>query len=234
MRVAVIQSNYIPWRGYFDIIASVDMFVFYDDIQYTKGDWRNRNRLKTPQGSVWLTVPVHYECMSQICEETRVAEAIDWRTRHIRLWQANYRTAPCLDDALCILGDLERDKADLTISQLNIALTRSICAYLDIGTCLAVSSDYALVGTKTDRLLDLLGKVGATTYLSGPSADTYLDKDAFRRSGIGLEYKSYDYSSYPQLWGSFDGCVTVLDLIANCGRTSGNHIRSRTPDLKIV
>lgn len=234
MRVGVIQSSFIPWRGYFDFIASVDLFVFHDDIQYTKGDWRNRNRLKTPQGPAWLTVPVHYERVSQLICETPVAEATDWRTKHVRLWQANYRQAPHLDDVLRIMGDMERGRAGLTISQLDVALTRSICAYLGIGTRLAMSSDYALAGTKTDRLLDLLGKVGATTYLSGPSADAYLDKDAFRRAGMRLEYKSYDYEPYPQLWGDFDGALTVLDLIANCGADASRHIRSKTPDVVVI
>lgn len=217
MKVGVIQSSFIPWRGYFDFIASVDLFVFHDDIQYTKGDWRNRNRLKTPQGAIWITVPVHYDHVSQLICETRVAESTDWRTKHLRLWQANYREAPYLDDVLDILGSMERGRESLTISQLNVALTRSICTYLGIATPLVMSSDYDLTGAKTDRLLDLLGKVGATTYLSGPSAAGYLDEEAFRRAGIGLEYKCYDYRSYPQLCGDFVGAVTVLDLIANCG-----------------
>lgn len=90
------------------------------------------------------------------------------------------------------------------------------------------------MGTKTDRLIDLSKKLNATTYLSGPSADAYLDKEAFRRNGIRLEYKSYDYEPYPQLWGPFEGAVTVLDLIANCGPAAKNHIRSRTPDKVVI
>ncbi len=230
MRVGIIQSSFIPWRGYFDFIASVDRFVFHDDIQYTKGDWRNRNRLKTPQGPVWLTVPVHYERVSQLICETRVAESTDWRTKHLRLWQANYRQAPYLDDVLNILGDMERGRASLTISQLNIALTRSICEYLGITTPMAMSNDYELAGAKTDRLLDLLGKVGATTYLSGPSAAAYLDEEAFRRAGIGLEYKSYAYAPYAQLWGDFDATVSILDLIANCGPAARESLSSHSPD----
>lgn len=234
MRVGVIQSSFIPWRGYFDFIASVDLFVFHDDIQYTKGDWRNRNRLKTPNGAAWLTVPVRYERVSQLICETPVAEPEDWRRKHVRIWQANYRSAPYLDDVLRILGDMERGAAGLTISQLNVRLIRSICDYLGIGTPLAMSSDYALTGAKTDRLIDLLRKAGATTYLSGPSADAYLDKEAFRSANLRLEYKSYDYPAYPQLWGEFDGALTVLDLIANCRTGSPAMLRSQTPDKVIV
>ncbi|WP_150526421.1 WbqC family protein [Roseibium sediminis] len=234
MRVGVIQSSFIPWRGYFDFIASVDLFVFHDDIQYTKGDWRNRNRLKTPEGLAWLTVPVHYQKVAQLICETGVAEVTDWRAKHIALWKSNYRSAPNLVDVFDIMGDLEQNTPDLTISQLNTALIRRICSYLGIPTPLVHSADLALVGAKTERLIDLCRKVGATTYLSGPKADAYLDKDAFRKHGIALEYKSYDYPPYPQLWGDFDGAVTVLDLIANCGAGATQYLRSRTPDQVVV
>lgn len=233
MRVGVIQSSYIPWRGYFDFIASVDRFVFHDDIQYTKSDWRNRNRIKTPKGTEWLTVPVHYKNVSQLICETTIDHSTAWQQKHLRKVQENYHDAPCAKVALGILASAQVDDSS-TISDLNIELTRRICEYLGIGTPLMRSSEFALVGTKTDRLIDLLKKLHATTYLSGPSADAYLDKDAFRKNGIRLEYKSYDYAPYPQLWGPFEGAVTVLDLIANCGPEAKNHIRSRVPDRIII
>lgn len=233
MKVAAIQSSFIPWRGYFDFIASVDTFVFYDDIQYTRQDWRNRNRIKTPKGTEWLTVPVHYKEISQLICETNIVHSTAWQQKHLRKMQESYREAPYAKVALDILASIPADQSK-TISNLNIVLTKQICAYLGITTLLIVSSDLSLVGTKTDRLIDLLKKLNATTYLSGPSADAYLDKEAFRRNGIRLEYKSYDYDPYPQLWGPFDGAVTVLDLIANCGPVAKNHIRSRTPDLVVV
>lgn len=215
-------------------MASVDRFVFHDDLQYTKGDWRNRNKIKTPQGTVWLTVPVHYRSVSQLICETMIDEATDWRNKHLRQWLSHYRQAPFLTDVLSILGNMCRDEEGLTISRLNVCLVRSIASYLGIATPMSMSSQYKLVGTKTDRLIDLLKKIGATRYLSGPSADAYLDKDAFREAGIGLEYKSYDYEPYPQQWGSFDGAVTVLDLIANCGPGAAEHLRSRTPDKTVI
>jgi hypothetical protein len=128
---------------------------------------------------------------------------------------------------------MEREKVD-TISELNIALAKRIAVYFEIGTRTILSSELGSSGTKTDRLIDLLKKVNATTYLSGPSADTYLDKEAFRQNGIRLEYKSYDYDPYPQLWGPFEDAVTVLDLIANCGPDARIHIRSRTSDKIII
>jgi hypothetical protein len=233
VKVGVIQSSYIPWRGYFDLIASVDAFVFHDDIQYTKSDWRNRNRIKTPKGTEWLAVPVHYKEVSQLICETSIDHSTSWQQKHFRKMQESYRDAPYVQAALDILTSVSTDQSE-TISNLNTVLTKRICDYLDITTPLLSSSDFSLVGKKTDRLIDLLKKLNATTYLSGPSADAYLDMDAFRRNGIRLEYKSYDYDPYPQLWGPFDGTVTVLDLIANCGPDAKNFIRSRTPDQVII
>lgn len=233
MRIGVIQSSYVPWRGYFDFIANVDAFVFHDDIQYTKGDWRNRNRIKTKKGTEWLTVPVHYKKVSQLICETSIDPSTAWQQKHLRKVQESYREAPYVNVALDILASVQVTKAE-TISNLNIELTKRICNYLCITTPLIASSELSLVGAKTDRLIDLLKKLNATTYLSGPNADAYLNKEAFRQNGIRLEYKSYDYDPYPQLWGSFEGAVTVLDLIANCGPDAKAHIRSKTPDRVIV
>lgn len=233
MRVGAIQSSYIPWRGYFDFISSVDLFVFHDDIQYTKGDWRNRNKVKTLRGAEWMTVPVSYKSVSQLIAETPVDPGRWWRQKHLRIWQNHYRSAPYFDAAMDVLSGFD-DVRHTTISQLNIYLIRRICEYLDIRTPMILSSELSLQGTKTDRLVDMIKKLGATTYLSGPSADAYLDKGAFRDHGIQLEYKSYDYDPYPQLWGDFIGGVTVLDLIANCGHQAKHLVRSRTPSRIIV
>lgn len=233
MRVGVIQSSFIPWRGYFDFIASVDVFVFHDDIQYTKGDWRNRNKLKTPNGTEWITVPVCYKSVSQLICETSIDHSTNWGERHMRLWGEHYRAASYLCDVKEILDGLGRGGCK-TISQLNIMLIKRICNYFGITTPLMLSSELALKGEKTARLMDLLKKLNASTYLSGPSADAYLDKEAFRAHGICLEYKSYDYDPYPQLWGAFDGAVSVLDLIANCGQEAKLHIQSKSENKIIV
>lgn len=233
MKVAVNQSNYIPWRGYFDIIASVDLFVFYDDLQYTKGDWRNRNRIKTAQGAQWLTVPVVYKRLDKLICETEICNDADWRRDHLNQWNLHYSNAPFFDDALGILDQLGRNE-DLTISQLNIRLIRAVCAYLGIETPMVMSSEFNLSGSKTARLVDLLRKIGCSSYLSGPNGDNYLDKEMFRENGLHLYYKTYDYEPYPQLWGPFEGAVTVLDLIANCGPHSAELIHSLTPNRVIV
>lgn len=233
MKVAVNQSNYIPWRGYFDIIASVDLFVFYDDLQYTKGDWRNRNRIKTAQGAKWITVPVVYKQLDKLICETEICNDADWQGDHLNQWHLHYSKAPFFDDVLGILDQLGRDE-NLTISQLNIRLIREVCAYLGIKTPMVMSSEFNLSGAKTARLVDLLRQTGCSSYLSGPNGDNYLDKEMFRENGLRLYYKTYDYEPYPQLWGPFEGAVTVLDLIANCGPDSATHLRSKTPDVLVV
>lgn len=233
MRVGVIQSAYIPWRGYFDFIANVDLFVFHDDLQYTKGDWRNRNRIKTPQGPAWITVPVRYQTVSQLILETEIDYSSRWGGKHIRQWLAHYKNAPYLNDVVGLISEIETCRY-LTISELNQNLIARICQYLKISTPTLQSVELSLTGSKTDRLIDLLVKLGATTYLSGPSADAYLDKDAFRKNGINLEYKSYSYQPYPQLWGAFEGNLSVLDLIANCGPESVKYLCSQQPNSLVV
>lgn len=233
MRVGVIQSSFIPWRGYFDFIASVDVFVFHDDLQYTKGDWRNRNKIKTVKGTEWITVPVCHQSTSQLICETQICNQQAWAKKHLRLWHNHYKNTAYLNDVLDILSILESND-NLTISQLNIKLIQRISNYLGIDTPMILSNDLSLQGSKTDRLIDLLTKLNADTYLSGPSADAYLDKEAFRKNGISLEYKAYNYAPYPQQWGFFEGAVTVLDLIANCGFESKNYIQSLNANTVVI
>jgi hypothetical protein len=226
MRVGVIQSNYLPWRGYFDFIREVDVFVIHDDRQFTKGDWRNRNLLKTPTGTRWITVPVHYRHTSQLICDTTVDYSRNWQREHRNLIMSNLAGAPYLGDVLSLINDPLQARHE-TISALNIALIKGICRYLGIVTPIRLSSEFRLGGAKTDRLIELLTTMRATTYVSGPSAKSYLDESKFRESRIRLEYKRYDYPEYPQLWGPFEGRVSVLDLIANCGPSARRLLTQR-------
>lgn len=233
VRIGIIQSSFIPWRGYFDFIASVDRFVFLDDTQYTQRNWRNRNRIKTAAGTKWITVPVHYRHQSQLICDTEIDQSSNWPQKHLAQWRLHYGQTPFLGDVLEILDDLP-SHGSKTISDLNIKLIRHICQYLHIETPLIMSVELDPQGRKTERLIDIVKKLGGDTYLSGPSADAYLDHRAFASAGIGLEYKRYEYAPYPQAWGAFDGEVSVLDLIANCGRDAAARLRSMAPDRVIV
>lgn len=234
MRIGIIQSNYIPWRGYFDFIAQVDLFVIYDDVQFSKGSWRNRNQVKTRHGRKWLTVPVQYR-LGMAIDEVRIGRTANqsWQDAHQQALSDALGTAPYFADAL----DLWKEGiafGDATLSELNVRLTRLICGYLGITTPIVRSRDYGLTGAKSERLVQLIKRVGASIYLSGPSAKGYLDEALFAANGIALEYKSYDYAPYPQLWGEFEGAVTVLDLIANVGPSAKEWLQSRSQNVAAV
>ena len=231
--VGIIQSSYIPWRGYFDFINSVDIFVIYDDIQCSNGrSWRNRNQVKTKTGLRWLTVPINKK-EGMLIDEVLIDRSTLWENKHRRLLKESLGSAPHFKDAMDIWAEgiaLEH----FTISQLNIRLIQLICNYLEITTPIVMSRDYHLTGAKTDRLINLIKKIGGTTYLSGPTAKAYLDENLFRENGISLEYKTYDYLSYPQLGGDFVGNVTVLDLIANMGKEARQFLPSQTNNIIAV
>lgn len=233
MRVGIIQSCYIPWRGYFDFINSVDLFIFHDDLQYTKGDWRNRNRIKTQKGMNWLTVPVHYSRVEQLILNTEIDYSRSWPKKHLAQIQANYRGAPYLSDVIDIMSTINTREFH-TISELNIFLINQICHYLNITTPMIMSSELQVTGKKTERLIEILKKVNACTYLSGASADDYLKKSMFRENGISLEYKAYDYPEYRQLWDGYDAGLSIIDLIANQGPGARDFISSLSPNQIII
>jgi hypothetical protein len=232
MKVCIIQSNYIPWRGYFDFIDDVDLTVFYDDVQYTKNDWRNRNKLKTSNGAEWITVPVRILSMSQLIQETPI-DYRGWEKKHkhsiIQWYSKTQFFKDYSEELFAIIGAKYS-----TISKLNIALCHWIMQTLDIDTPTRMSSEYILHGSKTERLIDLLKQIRAATYVSGPAGKSYLDEKLFHEAGIGLEYKSYDYAMYPQLWGDFIGEVSVIDMLFNMGYKARKYLKSMKPNEIII
>lgn len=223
MRVAVLQSNYLPWRGYFDIIHDVDLFIFYDDVQYTVNDWRNRNRVKTANGPVWLTVPVGNQNDRRICDvELRDAS---WARKHWRTIEQAYGRAPHFAYGTGFLKDLLA-RPWTSLSDLNqTAITTIARDLLGITTVFRDSREFALDGQKGDRLLQLLLSVGATEYVSGPSAQNYLDVDAYARAGVTVHWKDYStYPEYPQLHGPFVANVSIVDLLVSCGPSAPDYV----------
>jgi hypothetical protein len=224
-RVAIVQSNYIPWKGYFDLIAAVDEFIFYDDRQYTRGDWRNRNQIKTPQGVQWLTVPVKKK--GNYHQEIRhiAIEGTDWINHHLEILRRTYGRAPFLKEVMSFLEPIYKE-CHPTLSDLNHALIHVICQYLNIPTRFTCSWDYVAEGEKTERLIDLCRQAGATEYLSGPLAKNYLDAQGFNAENIQITWFDYEgYPSYPQLWGDFVHEVSILDLLFNCGKEASRYMR---------
>jgi hypothetical protein len=225
-RVAIVQSNYIPWKGYFDLINLVDEFILYDDRQYTRRDWRNRNRVKTPQGLLWLTVPVQVSGRyNQRIDETEVADP-DWGRAHWRTLVHSYGGAPFFElhserFARLYAGTERR------LSLVNRSFIEAICDILGIRTRVSWSTDYEGAGTKTDRLVSLCRQSGADAYLSGPAAKAYIDEARFAAAGIALEYMDYDgYPEYTQLYPPFEHYVSVLDFLFNAGPAAARYLKS--------
>jgi hypothetical protein len=216
VRVAVVQSNYIPWKGYFHLMREVDLFVFYDDVQFTRNDWRNRNRIKTPAGPRWLTIPVGGHRDRRICDVTLPQDG--WGRAHFEALRRHYERAPYWDRYAEWLRDVLWDPSWSHLSDLNHRLTRDIARELGVVTRLGDSRDHPLQGRKGERLLDLVLQVGGTEYVSGPAAKAYLDESAFEAAGVGVRWWAYpQYPEYPQFEAPFVHEVTVLDLLFHTG-----------------
>jgi hypothetical protein len=216
-RVAVIQSNYIPWKGYFDIIHDVDLFIFYDDVQYTKNDWRNRNRIKTVNGVHWLTIPVG-PADHRLIWEVKPADNY-WARKHWLTISQSYSRSPYFKLYDSYFEQVFSETKWTNLSELNQYLIRTISKeFLGITTEFRDSREFCPIGQKVDRLLDLLQKVGTTSYVSGPAAKNYLDDRVFVEAGIVLTYKDYSgYPEYPQPFPPFEHQVSIVDLLFNCG-----------------
>jgi len=228
-RAAIVQSNYIPWKGYFDLINMVDEFILYDDVQYTRRDWRNRNLIKTPKGREWLTIPVDAKGKyHQKIRETRISEP-DWAARHWKSITQNYAKARHFRDYADLLEDLYVGCREEMLSQTNRRFLEAICRLLGIGTRLSWSMDYPQEAGKNERLIGLCRAVGADHYISGPAARAYIDESLFERAGITVAYMDYSgYPEYRQLHGPFEHEVSVLDLVLNEGPESRRFMKSFT------
>ena len=225
--VAIVQSNYIPWRGYFDLINSVDEFILYDDMQYTRRDWRNRNVIKSRNGPTWLTIPVQTKGnYFQKIKDTAVADG-KWARQHWRSIVHNYSKASHFSDYVKLFEELYSIAQDQFLSQINHRFIEAICRILGITTTISWSMDYELKNDRTERLVSICQQSGATNYLSGPAAKSYLDEELFACRGIALAYMDYSgYPEYKQLYPPFQAAVSVIDLIFNEGPDATNYMKS--------
>lgn len=216
-RVAICQSNYVPWKGYFDLIHDVDLFVFYDDVQFTVRDWRNRNRIKTSRGPAWLTIPVGSRRDRLICEVEIPSSR--WQVEHWKTIRHCYARAPFFRKYEGMFSEVYLGTVWRSLSELNQYLIKMIAQEcLGIRTQFIDSSRFALTSKKQERILDLLSAVEADTYISGPVAKGYLEPKRFRQRKIELIWKDYSgYPEYPQLYPPFEHAVTILDLLFHVG-----------------
>jgi hypothetical protein len=222
--VVILQSSYIPWKGYFDLLNRADEFIFLDDVQFTRRDWRSRNKIKTSVGVEWLTIPVGYNIDWKICDVEMINQT--WKSKHKKTITQNYRKAACFQEFKFILDELY-DNEIANLSEYNQKVILLISKVLGINNKISDSREYSPKGKSTDRLIDILKKSGATKYLSGPSAKNYLDEKLFSKESIDLEYFSYnDYPEYRQLYGPFVHEVSILDLIFNEGKRAKQFMKT--------
>ncbi len=215
--IVITQSNYIPWKGYFDALQIADEFILYDDVQYTKRDWRNRNKIKTPQGLQWLTIPVEVKGKYfQSIKDTKVSDA-RWRAKHWKTIKANYSKAEYFRELEDTIANLYTEKSTY-LSEINHRFITNISALMGFSAQVRFSSEFQLVEGKTERLIDLCKQLGGTDYYTGFSAKNYLDEALFRQESIRLHYFDFtNYPTYPQLHGAFEHHVSIIDLLLNVG-----------------
>lgn len=225
-KIAILQSNYIPWKGYFDIINTADEFILYDTAQFTKNDWRNRNKIKSQQGLQWLTIPVSNNSLSQTILDTKIASS-SWNNKHLRTLKQNYGKAPYADEIFTLIENLYHECDYKYLSEVNYCFLKKISEYLKIETKISWSHDYRLTDGKTDRLVNLCTQAEGSIYISGPSAKNYLQEELFNREGITVEWMDYeDYPIYNQLYPPFEHSVSILDLLFNEGPQTAKFMKS--------
>ncbi|MDH4121417.1 MAG: WbqC family protein [Deltaproteobacteria bacterium] len=222
--VAILQSNYIPWKGYFDLIAAVDEFILYDDMQFTKNDWRNRNKVKTPKGIEWVSIPVGQNISRRIRDVK--LDNNRWQEKHWKTIESNYRRAQHFEEISQWLKPLYLNSNFIDLSTMNRQFIEAICRYLNIKTIIRNSWDYTITDGKSERVANLCAQAGGTEYISGPSAKDYLDENVFIKKNIKITWFDYSgYPTYPQLWGDFIHEVSIIDLLFNCGKESNRFMK---------
>lgn len=215
MVVAAHQPQYLPWLGYFHKMASCDVFVVLDGVQYKRREWQNRNRIKSPNGVVWLTVPVVSK-YGQAINQVRVDKTKKWQKKHRNAVKLYYSKAKCFSDFFLKFSSLwEEDYAMfMDVAMDSIKIIRGI---LGINTPIILSSSISVKKAGTERLVAICKEFGAEAYLSGQGARNYLEEDKFRREGIDVLWQEFKHPEYPQLWGSFVPNLSTLDFIMNIG-----------------
>jgi hypothetical protein len=218
-RISLIQSAYIPWRGFFDLVDRCDEYVIYDEAQFSKGHWHNRNRIGGPSGPAWLTIPVKTaDRLGQAIEDVVVSDRT-WAEAHWRKIESFYRSAPFLLECGPKLQFLfEAAAVHDRLTDINELMLRGLFDMLGVTTAVVRDRVYGPKGARTERVLDLCLKAGATHYLTGPSARSYLDETLFATAGIVVEWMNYPvYPAYPQQMPDYEPALSIIDLILNAG-----------------
>ena len=222
-KVAILQSNYIPWKGYFHIIQKVDQFVFLDSVQYTDRDWRNRNQIKTPQGLLWLTVHTN-GTQSMRIDEVKIDTTVPWKKKHLTALQRNYSECEYFENYFDIFKESLLEHFT-TLSHLNQFLIKKLSELLCIHTEFSNSTEYDLVAGKNEKIISIVKQLNGTHYITGPAAKSYIQPHLFREEGIEIEFMDYShYPTYDQPWGIFSHNVSILDVLFCTGLKAHKYI----------
>jgi len=226
-KVVITQSNYIPWKGYFDALRIADDFVIYDDMQYTKRDWRNRNQIKTEQGLKWLSIPVEVSGKYfQKINETKVSDK-NWNKDHLNQLKQHYTKASAYSSVISWIEDLYMNCNFELLTHINEYFLKNICNYLEIQTNIIRSENFALAKDRTERLVNICTKLSATDYYTGPAAKDYMNEQLFTDAGIKVLYFDYSgYQPYQQLYPPFEHGVSILDIIFNEGKDAMRYLKT--------
>lgn len=225
MIVAIHQPNFLPWIGYFYKILRSDKFVFLDSVDYTKNNYINRNLIKTPNGSQWLTVPVLTKGkFGTSIKDIQINTSLDWHKKIVGTLKANYGKSPFFSEFFPLLNEMI-EGPDTNLSALNIKLIKTLSLYLGIHTEMILASELKAEGESNDLLINICKELGADTYLSGFGATKYIDHEKWNNSGVNLWFTPFTHPRYPQLWGDFCPNMSIVDLIFNVGADSGRMLK---------
>lgn len=227
MIISVHQPQFAPWLGYFAKIADADTFVLLDTVQYKKNEWQNRNKIKTSQGELWLTVPVKYKFGQKIFE-VEINNQQDWQKKQQKTLVSTYSKSRFFKEIITLL-EMVLTRHWTTIGELNISMVQSIAAYLGIKTPIKVASELpAFPENPDDRLIAITKFFQGSHYLAGSGGHGYMELEKYNDAGVALLFQSYKHPVYPQLYGDFLPYMSILDLLFNCGPESLTILRGAT------
>jgi len=227
--IVISQPMLFPWVGMFEQIRLADIFIYYDDVQFSKGSFTNRVQLKNEKGSEWMTIPMVKDHLGQNINEVAISDHTDWRNKHLNQLERCYSQAEYFEEMITLVQAIYNIQSN-NLSEVTVASMKAICDYYDLTQTkkIYLSSEYDFKGKSSERVLDCILYFNSTHYITGHGAKNYLDHELFDEKGIDIEYMNYKKIPYPQLFGEFTPYVSILDLIANCGKKGNKYICSDT------
>tara|TARA_B110000444_G_C18780407_1_gene567129 strand:+ start:627 stop:1313 length:687 start_codon:yes stop_codon:yes gene_type:complete len=218
IKCAIMQPTYLPWSGYFNLVAQVDVFVFLDDAQFQKNSWHNRNRILVNNCPYWITAPVNHKALSQTINKSLFDDKQNWKQKHVKLLRHTYSKHPFSHDILPICDIIENYNSQ-SLADLNVSLIKWIMMKLDIKTECFLSSELNISGKRTERIINILKKLNADVYLSPQGAAEYLDLDDFSiQTNTKLTFQSFENKVYEQYrQDKFESHLSIVDVVANIG-----------------